>query len=100
VISLFLGRRGRRGRRCNSTTAPTGGGQRCRTRRSQRGRWSRRRLHCYTKVGSRDRGLVAERGSFESLTDVNYALCEVKYRALLWSCNRTINSITYSNEPW
>ena len=30
------------------------------------------------KVGSRDRGLVAER-----LTDVNYALCEVKYGALL-----------------
>jgi hypothetical protein len=32
------------GRRCNSTTAPTGGGWRCRKRRSQRGRWPRR-LH-------------------------------------------------------
>ena len=40
----------------------------------RRGRWPRRRLHYYTKVGSRDRGLVAERGSFESLTDVNHAL--------------------------
>ena len=80
------GRCGRRGRYCNSTTARTGGGQRCKKRRLQRGRWLRRRLHCYTKVESRDRGLVAERGSFESLTDVNYALCEVNlepyYRAL------------------
>jgi hypothetical protein len=76
AISLFSGhcrRRGRRGRHHNSTTAPTGGGQRYRKRRSRRGL---RRLHCYTKVGSRDRGLVAER-----LTDVNYALCQVKYRA-------------------
>ena len=81
AISLFLGHRGRRGRRCNSTTARTGGGQRCRKRRSWRGRWPRRRLHYYTKVGSRDRGLVAKRGLFESLTDVNYALCEVKYGA-------------------
>ena len=44
-----------------------------------RGRWPRRRLYYYTKVGSRDRGLVAKRGLFESLSDVNYALCEVKY---------------------
>ena len=69
---------GRRGRHCNSTTAPTRGGQRCGKRRSQIGRWLRR-LHCYTKVGSRDRGLVAERGSFELLTNVNH---EVKYGAL------------------
>ena len=41
-----------------------------------------RRLYYYTKVGSRDRGLVAERGSLESLTDVNHALCEVKSGAL------------------
>ena len=73
TISLLLRRRGHC---CSSTTAPTGGGQ--------RGRWPRRRLHCYTKVGSRDRGLVAERGSFELLTDVNH---EVKYGALFWSCN-------------
>ena len=39
----------------------------------------------HTKVGSRDRGLVAERGSFESLTDVNHALYEVEYGASLWS---------------
>ena len=43
--------------------------------------WPRRRLYYYTKVGSRDRGLVAERGSLESLTDVNHTLCEVKPRA-------------------
>ena len=76
AISLFLGYCGRRGRRrchCNSATGRTGGGRRRRKRRSQRGRWPRRRLHCHTKIGSRDRGLVAERGSFESLTDVNYA---------------------------
>ena len=36
------------------------------------------RLHYYTKVGSRDRGLVAERGSLELLTDVNHGLCEAK----------------------
>ena len=42
ATSLFSGRRGRRGRHgrhgrhCNSTTAPTRGGQRCRKRRSQR----------------------------------------------------------------
>ena len=103
TISLFLGHRGRRGRRgrhCNSTTGRTGGGRKRRKRRSQRGHWPRRRLHCYTKVGSRDRGLGAERGSFESLTDVGHTLCEVKSGALLWSCNRTIDSITYSNEPW
>ena len=40
-----------------------------------------RKLHYYTKVGSRDTGLVAERGSFESLTNVNHALCEVEYGA-------------------
>jgi hypothetical protein len=62
-------------------TVTPGGGRRRRKRRSQRGRWLRRRLHCHTKIGSRDRGLVAERGSFESLTDVNHALCEVKYGA-------------------
>jgi len=73
---------GRRGRYYNSTTAPTGGGQRCRKRRSQRGRWPRRRLYYYIKLGSRDRGLVAERGSLELLTDVNYALYKVKSRAL------------------
>ena len=84
ATSLFSGRRGRRGRHCGSTTAPTRGGQRCRKRRSQRGRWLRR-LHCYIKIGSRDRGLVAERGSFESLTDVNHALCEVKLWSLIWS---------------
>ena len=93
TISLFLRRRGHC---CSSTTAPTGGGQRCRKRQSQRGRWPRRRLHYYTKIGSRDRGLVAERGSFELLTDVNY---EVKYGALFWSCDRTIDSITDSNGP-
>ena len=74
AISLFLGYRGlcgRRGRHCNSTTGRTGGGQKCRKRQLQRGRWPKRRLHCYTKVGSRNRGLVAERGSFESLTDVS-----------------------------
>ena len=69
TISLFLRRRGHC---CSSTTAPTGGGQRCRKRQSQRGRWPRRRLHCYTKVGSRDRGLVTERGSFALLTEVKY----------------------------
>jgi len=37
AISLFLGRRGRRERHCNPTTAPTGGGQKYRKRRSQRG---------------------------------------------------------------
>jgi len=78
AISLFSGRRGRRGRYCNSTTAHTGGGQRYRKRQSQRGCWPRRRLHCYTKVESRDRGLVAERCSFKSLTNVNYGLCEAK----------------------
>jgi len=78
VISLFSGRRRRRS---NPTTARTGGRQRCRKRQSQRGRWPRRRLHYYTRVGSRDRGLVAEWGSFKSLTDGNYALCEVKYGA-------------------
>ena len=30
------------------------------------------------QVGSRNGGLVAERGSLESLTDVSHALCEVK----------------------
>jgi len=95
AISLFPGGL-THGRRCNSTTARTGGGQRCRKRRSQRGRWPRRRLHCYTKVGSRDRGLVAERGSFELLTDVNH---EVKYGASFWSCNRTIDLITDLNKP-
>ena len=30
------------------------------------------------KVGSRDRGLVAERSSLESPADVNHALCEAK----------------------
>ena len=59
-----------------------GGGQRYRKRRLQRGRWPRRRLYYYIKVGGRDRGLVAERGSLESLTDVNYASCEVKSGAL------------------
>ena len=49
-----------------------------------------------TKVGSRDRGLVAERGSFEFLTDVNY---EVKYGVLFWSCNQIINLITDLNKP-
>ena len=39
------------------------------------------RLYYYTKVGSRDRGLVAERSSLESLADVNHALCEAKYGA-------------------
>ena len=85
AISLFSGRRGRRGRRgryYNSTTARTEGGQRYRKRRSQRGYWPRRRLHCYTKVESRDRGLVAERYSFKSLTNVNYGLCEAKSGAL------------------
>ena len=95
AISLFLGRHRRCGRHCSSTTAPTGGGQRHRKRRSQRGR-QLRRLYCYTKVGSRDRGLVAERGSFELLTNVNR---EVEYGASFWSCNRTIDSITDSNEP-
>jgi hypothetical protein len=94
IISLFSGRRGGH---CNSATAPTGGRQRCRKRRSQRGRWPRRRLYYYTKVGSRDRGLVAERGSLESLTDVNHALREVKSGAL--SGHRTIAFITDSNEP-
>ena len=65
---------------------------------SQRGRWSRRRLHYYTKVGSRDRGLVAERGSLESLTDVNHGLCEAKSGAS-YGGYRTIDSITYSNGP-
>ena len=36
------------------------------------------RLHYYTKVGGRDRGLVAERGSLELLTDINHGLCEAK----------------------
>ena len=98
VISLFSGRRGRRGRYCNSTTARTGGGQRCRKRRSQRGCWPRRRLHCYTKVESRDRGLVAERCSFESLTNVNHGLCEAKSGASHGGY-RTIDSITDSNGP-
>jgi len=97
IISLFLGRHGRRGRHCNSTTAPTEGGQRCRKRRSQRGRWPRRRPYYYTKVGSRDRGLVAERGSLESLTDVNYALCEVKSGALSGATEQS--PLFRSNEP-
>ena len=82
AMSLFLGHRRRRGGCCSSTTAPTGGERRCRKRWSQRGRWPRRRLHYYTKVGSRDRGLVTERGSLESLTDVNHVLCEAKSGAL------------------
>ena len=77
AISLFLGRCRRRGHCCSSTTAPTGGGQRCRKRWSQRGRWPRR-LHSYTKVGSRGRDPVAERSSLESPADVNHALCEAK----------------------
>jgi hypothetical protein len=40
------------------------------------------RLHYYTKVGSRDTGLVAERGSLELLTDNNHGLCEAKSGAL------------------
>jgi hypothetical protein len=36
------------------------------------------RLHYYTKVGSRDRGLVAEGGLLELLTDINHGLCEAK----------------------
>ena len=48
----------------------------------QRGRWPRRRLYCYTKVRSYNRGLVAEGGLFKWLTDVNY---KVKYGALIWS---------------
>ena len=82
AISLFLGCRRHC---CSSTTAPMGGGQRCRKRWSQRGRWLRRRLHYYTKVGSRDRGLVAERSSLELLADVNHALCEAKSGALYGS---------------
>ena len=35
------------------------------------------RLRYYTKVGSRDRGLV-ERGSLKLLADINYGLCEAK----------------------
>ena len=60
AMSLFLGHHRRRERCCSSTTAPTGGERRCRKRWPQRGRWPRRRLHYYTKAGSRDRGLVAE----------------------------------------
>ena len=82
AISLFLGHHRRRERCCSSTTAPTGGERRCRKRWPQRGRWPRRRLHYYTKVGSRDRGLVAGRGSLELLTNVNHGLCEAKSRAL------------------
>ena len=95
AISLFLRHRRCRGRYCNSTMGHTGG-QRRRKRQLQRGHWPRRRLYCYTKVGSRDRGLVAERGLFELLTNVNH---EVKYGASFWSCNRTIDSITDSKEP-
>ena len=40
-----------------------------------------RRLYYYIKVGSYDRGLVAERGLFESLIDVNHVLYKVKSRA-------------------
>jgi len=55
------GRRGRRGRRGNSTAAHTGGWRRCSSKRQPtRGCWLRRRLHCYTKTVSRDRGLAAE----------------------------------------
>jgi len=91
IISLFFGRRRHYS---NSTTARTGGKQRCRKRWSQRGRWPRRRLYYYTRVGSRDRGLVAEWGSFKSLTDGNYALCEVKYGALYGaSPNNRLNYI-------
>ena len=36
------------------------------------------RLHYYTKVGNRDRGLVAEGGSLKLLTDINHGLCEAK----------------------
>jgi len=50
----------------------------------RRGRWPRR-LHYYTKVGSRDRGLVAERSLLESPADVNHALCEAKSGALYGS---------------
>jgi hypothetical protein len=81
AISLFLGHHRRRGRCCSSATAPTGGKQRCRKRWSQRGHWLRRRLYYYIKVGSRDRGLVAGRGSLELLTNVNHGLCEAKSRA-------------------
>ena len=81
AISLFLGHCRRHRCYCNSTTGRTGGRRRRRKRRSQRGRWPRGRLHCHSKIGSRDRGLVAERGSFESLTNVNHALCKVKYGA-------------------
>jgi len=98
VISLFLGRRGRRGRYCNSTMARMGGGQRCRKRRSQRGCWPWRRLHCYTKVESRDRGLVAESCLFESLTNVNYGLCEAKSGAL-YRGYQMIDSIIDLNGP-
>ena len=96
IILIFLIAMSLFPHRCNSTTAPMGGGRRYRKRWSQRGRWPRRRLHCYTKVGSRNRGLVAERGSFESLTDVNHALCEVKSGASLWSLTE---QSTDSNEP-
>ena len=95
AISLFLGHCRRHRCYCNSTTGRTGGRRRRRKCRSQRGRWPPRRLHYHTKIKSRDRGLVAERGSFELLTDVNH---EVKYGALFWSCNRTIDSITDSND--
>jgi hypothetical protein len=60
---------------------------------NRRGRWPRR-LHYYTKVGSRDRGLVVERSSFESLTDVNHALW-----SLIMEPYRTVDSIIDSNEP-
>ena len=68
-MSLFLG------------GAYTGGGQRYKKRQLQRGRWPKRRLHYYTKVESRDKGLVAERGLFKSLTNVNYTLYKIKSRA-------------------
>ena len=70
MMSLFLG------------GACTGSRQRCRKRRLQRGYWLKKRLHYYTKVGSRDRGLIAKRDLFELFININYALYKVKSGAL------------------
>jgi hypothetical protein len=36
----------------------------------------------YTKVGNCNRGLVAKRGLFKLLTNINHILCDVKFKAL------------------
>ena len=94
AMSLFLGHRRRRGRRCSSAAAPTEVSEGV----ESVDRWPRRRLHYYTKVGSRDGGLVAGRAHWNcsptSITDCAKPNLEPHMEAY-----RTIDSITDSNEP-